>query len=456
MSMSYMLSEYFHDPNGSDLSYTASSSDPAVATASAANGTLTVTAVSAGMATITVTAMDAEGLTAPLMFMVTVPSAPAVMPGAPSEIELPNGTSRVLTFAEEFSDAAGATFSAVSDNTASVRVAMSADGAMVTLYADKKGMATITLTATVAGMDPMTKEITVTVPNQGPVYDETYKQSAAEATLLDANLAPVAEDDRVTDRSVADTLGYWFVLKADPVIDLSFYFEDPDNDSLTYSGTSTSQDVIVRGFKQNAAADAVADEYHDVIYIDVVHFVDRKRGHARLVDLMISATDTGGEMTGKALTVRLDIEDKQVKRAYPVKQETYGLIHDVTVDYRRLDDTSFHTLVFDGGFKFPSRATGYEVDDEQNGDEARPATPSLMGNDSSYYTITSSEDSPVVLETDALAWDSTDSEHEINFTVTGSGMATITVTYHHYHDSGSGPEWLTEQEDFMVTVETVS
>ena len=55
---------YFIDPNGDALTYTATSSTDAVATAAVSGGALTVTGVSMGTAVVTVTATDPGGLTA--------------------------------------------------------------------------------------------------------------------------------------------------------------------------------------------------------------------------------------------------------------------------------------------------------------------------------------------------------------------------------------------------------
>ena len=58
------LEPYFTDPDGDALTYSASSSDPAVATATVQGTMLTIRAVSSGTAAVTVAARDPEGLTA--------------------------------------------------------------------------------------------------------------------------------------------------------------------------------------------------------------------------------------------------------------------------------------------------------------------------------------------------------------------------------------------------------
>lgn len=65
-------SDYFRDPDGDALTYTASSSSASVATASVSGDTVTVKAVADGEATIRVTARDPGGLAAEQAFSVTV------------------------------------------------------------------------------------------------------------------------------------------------------------------------------------------------------------------------------------------------------------------------------------------------------------------------------------------------------------------------------------------------
>ncbi|WP_419942446.1 Ig-like domain-containing protein [Candidatus Palauibacter sp.] len=66
------VSPFFSDPDGDELTYTAESSDAAVAAAGIEGSSLTVTAVAEGSATVTVTAADPDGLTAAQSAEVTV------------------------------------------------------------------------------------------------------------------------------------------------------------------------------------------------------------------------------------------------------------------------------------------------------------------------------------------------------------------------------------------------
>ena len=71
-SATWSMSQYFTDPDNDELTYTAGSTAPEVASPSVSGDVLTVLAGFPGTATITVTAMDPEGLTATQQLMVTV------------------------------------------------------------------------------------------------------------------------------------------------------------------------------------------------------------------------------------------------------------------------------------------------------------------------------------------------------------------------------------------------
>ncbi len=70
------LDDYFVEPDGQPLIYSATSANPGIATAAVADSTtLVVTGIASGMTTITVTATDPGGLTAVTAFEVTVVEA---------------------------------------------------------------------------------------------------------------------------------------------------------------------------------------------------------------------------------------------------------------------------------------------------------------------------------------------------------------------------------------------
>ena len=71
-SSALTASSYFRDPDGDDLTFTAVSADPGVATATVAGGRVTVDPVAAGSGAITVTATDPGGLAADLSLPISV------------------------------------------------------------------------------------------------------------------------------------------------------------------------------------------------------------------------------------------------------------------------------------------------------------------------------------------------------------------------------------------------
>ena len=146
---------------GKDLTYTATSDKPSVATATVDNDAdiLTVTAVGAGTATITVTAKNPKG-EAKQSFTVTVPTAPMEIPDFPS---LEEDATRTIRLGNKFSGE-NLTYGASSSNerVATATVDNTADTLAVTAVGP--GTATITVTATAQGSAPQTQTFTVTVP----------------------------------------------------------------------------------------------------------------------------------------------------------------------------------------------------------------------------------------------------------------------------------------------------
>ena len=163
------LSEVF---TGENLTFSdPKSSKPAVATASIANGTLTITAVSPGEATITVTATNAGGnVSHPLAVTVPAtsgPAAPTVRAGASASVEFAQGqTTRTVSLNSVFAGES-LTFSAPRSSRPAVATARIANR-ILTITAVSPGEATITVTATNAGGN-VSHPLAVTVPaTSGP------------------------------------------------------------------------------------------------------------------------------------------------------------------------------------------------------------------------------------------------------------------------------------------------
>ena len=139
--------------SGEELTYTATSSDKAVATVAVDNDDdiLTVTAVGAGEATITVTAADSQDRTASQTFKVTSeePGAPTVKDGAPRSVDVEAGesTTKTVTLSQVF-EGDDLTYSAPESDDTDVAIASISDRGILIIRAGDPGEATITVTAT--------------------------------------------------------------------------------------------------------------------------------------------------------------------------------------------------------------------------------------------------------------------------------------------------------------------
>ena len=206
----------FTDPDGNTLSFSAASSDDAVATASVSGSDVTINGVAAGSATVTVTASDPGGLSATQSISVTVEAAnqAPVAEGTIDDQGMVVGDEATVDVSANFSDPDGddLTYTATSSDTTVATV--STEGAMVTITAVGVGSDTITVTATDPGELSATQEfvVTVTEANEPPV---------AEGTIDDMTL----------------------VAGSEATVDVSANFSDPDEDELTYAATSSDDAV---------------------------------------------------------------------------------------------------------------------------------------------------------------------------------------------------------------------
>ena len=207
-------SQYFWEPDGETLSYTAGSSDAEVAGASVAGSVVTVTAESKGSATITVTARDPGGLSATQSFVLTVPNRPPEPVGGIGAQTIEVGQSVTLDVAGSFSDPDGdaLTYTAVSSITAVASTSVS--GSAVTITAAAPGTAVITITARDDEQATATQQVNVTVPQP--------------------NRAP---------RPVGSIPAQTVQVGGRATVNASQYFSDPDGDALTYSATSSNSGV---------------------------------------------------------------------------------------------------------------------------------------------------------------------------------------------------------------------
>ena len=160
------------------------SSKPTVATASIANGILTIASVSPGEATITVTATNSRGSKEhKIAVTIPTPSGPTVRTGAPTSVEFDQGqTTRTVSLSSVFTGQS-LTFSDPKSSKPTVATASIANG-ILTITAAGPGEATVTVTATNAG-GTVTHEITVTVPATSGPAAPTVRAGAPTSVEFD-------------------------------------------------------------------------------------------------------------------------------------------------------------------------------------------------------------------------------------------------------------------------------
>ncbi len=203
----------FRDPNGEALDFDAFSSDPDIATVQFRGSTLTIAAVSPGTAVVTVVATDPTGLEARQTFQVIVPDRPPTAVGTIDDRELMVGDSASIDVRGHFAEPDGQPLRYSAEASDPSLVAVSVDGAVVTVVAVAKGTVVVTVTATDAGGLTATQSFEVTVPNRPPVAVDSI---AAREVMVDH----------------AHTL------------DVSPFFADPDGDPLTYAAAVSDETVV--------------------------------------------------------------------------------------------------------------------------------------------------------------------------------------------------------------------
>ena len=203
------VSACFNDPNGDMLSYSATSSDPAVATASNSGAVITVDGISPGSASVTVTATDPGGLEGRQSFQVLVPNRAPEARGAISPITVEVGRTGSVDVSSHFADPDGEalTYAAASSNEQMATVSVA--GSTVTVAAIAKGTVTVTVTASDPAGLTAQQTFEATVPNRAPVTVGTIGELEVEM-------------DTVANVNVAE------------------YFDDPDGDPLAYAASSSS------------------------------------------------------------------------------------------------------------------------------------------------------------------------------------------------------------------------
>ncbi len=211
------VSSYFEDQDGDQLTYTARSSSPKVATVVVSGSEVTYTGKLAGSATVTVTADDGHGGTAQQRFLVTVeqpnraPTTVGTIPADKIEVK-ESGSVDASSYFDDL-DGDDLTYSATSSN--ANRVGVSVQGGEVTYTGKSAGSATVTVTADDGRGGTAQQKFLVTVeqPNRAPTTVGTIPADKIE-------------------------------VKESGSVDASSYFDDLDGDDLTYSATSSNANRV--------------------------------------------------------------------------------------------------------------------------------------------------------------------------------------------------------------------
>ena len=218
------VDSYFSDPDGDALTYSASSSDSSIASASLWDASLTVTAVGAGTTTISVTASDSGGLTATQSFSVTVTGgtqtpqnqAPTTVSSIPNQTVQIGGNTTV-SVDSYFSDPDGDLLTYDATSLDSGTASVSESGAVLTITGVEGGPASTTV-ITVTASDP-----------DGLTATQSFFVTLTTGTGTPQNRAPTA---------VGSIPAQTVQIGGNTTVSVDSYFSDPDGDLLTYDATS--------------------------------------------------------------------------------------------------------------------------------------------------------------------------------------------------------------------------
>jgi hypothetical protein len=218
-----VLPSLFTDPDGDALNYTASSSEPGIATASLFSSTLTVAPVSGGSATITVTANDGKGGSVSTTFNVAVNRVPVVANSISNQTLTIGGApfARDLNAAPAiFIDPDGEALTYTASSSMPGVATTGISGSTLTVTPVSSGTVTITLTANdgKGGTVSTTFTVTVVIGNRPP----TVANAISNQTLT------VGGSSFTRD------------LNAAPIV-----FNDPDGDVLIYTASSNVTNIVM-------------------------------------------------------------------------------------------------------------------------------------------------------------------------------------------------------------------
>ena len=228
------VSAYFSDPEGDILTYTAWTDIPNVVKLLRENSLLTITSEIVGTAAVIVRATDPDGLYAIQRFTVrvTVPDAPPpnrapqVLLQIPAHALTVGNSAALLPVSSYFNDPDGnaLTYTSSTSNTSVATVSLSGSPVLITPVA--AGTATITVTAS-DGELQATQSFVVTIAGSS-------QQNQAPEVINSFNPQNFRVGDEPKRRN------------------LSSYFSDPDDNTLTYTATSSNSRIAAASISGNS------------------------------------------------------------------------------------------------------------------------------------------------------------------------------------------------------------
>ena len=164
------VSPYFSDPEGNTLTYTATTSEPAISPASATGNMVTVTSVASGSAMITVTATDPGGLSATQSFQVTIPNRPPRTAQGLTAVDVYMGYPAELNMTPYFDDPDGDMLTYTATTSSPAVATASVTAATITVTAVSPGTATLMVTARDPGGLEVSQSTRITALPRDPGY----------------------------------------------------------------------------------------------------------------------------------------------------------------------------------------------------------------------------------------------------------------------------------------------
>ena len=252
------VSTLFSNPMVGDLTYTAESSVPGVATVAVDGSTVTITPEGEGSAMVKVTADNGYGTAMQTISVTVAPTPPTAVAGGIPDVTLPIGGQRNRGLTPYFTPgefgSQDLTYTAsVTTSIPTGAVTTRVSGSDLIIDAHMAGSATITVTATDGEGETAMQTVMVTVEAKEVVDPPTPNmppQYKPGKTLT--NMAPIQLVDGHDDGTVPDTLvpadntngtdkEYRAAAEDNKNINLDDYFQDPDgvDSRMTYAVTMT-------------------------------------------------------------------------------------------------------------------------------------------------------------------------------------------------------------------------